>query len=758
MYAEVRRNKRVNGQREITLSFLSNQINEDFIDKIEFGWKLLFKGEWYTIIAPAYQLDGDKTSVSVDAVLSFFVDLNGHYLQDEVENKSFTPASFFSDLFTGTGYSFVLVDSLGANTFNYQRNQSKTERFLYAIDRFKGEYTIKGKVAYIYSLAGSDKDIILHDDLNIQDARVEVDASGFHTYAKGYGDLDESKEDADYELEIEYESPLISKYGKIEGPALYDGSFKHEPALHEAVKQRVENSYSISTTITPVDLTNNGYPEMQLEEGDRVYLHIDRLDLNQQVRVIEIEESFDVEGNIIDVQYTLGNESIAKRYKTQQYSTLKDFQDIIDGNKKIESSWLDEATKRAADIINGNLDSHFRYGAGEIIGINRSNPNEYMRFNTDGIGFSRNGGKDYTAAITYEGIVADAINVGTLRGILIEGVEIRGSLLQSLNSSNTYWDLDTGNLEMENATFTLGNGAIIRFDDRANQIIHTNTINGATRTSGFRVSRHLTDDTPVATVGTSNSDRLIPEEDNFFTGLIVNTYKREADGGYSSNLIGRKQRFSEYVGESGRGVIFDFRNNKIIPHNESAGNMSLGDIDRSFRHLYLNSSIQASDSLQVVQRTHNEQGFLFYTTYGNQTHIDLIGLGAGSSQWYRLGRPNRRFSYIYLANQPDVSSDERLKTDIKNNELGLEFINDVETKSFNALNKNPRDDSKRQYGIIAQQLEEVLIKNGVDVEDSSMVSKDEGGYMGVQYTQLIAPLIKSIQEIYSILKKKGMIA
>lgn len=443
---------------------MSNQINEDFIDKIEFGWKLLFKGEWYTIIAPAYQLDGDKTSVSVDAVLSFFVDLNGHYLQDEVENKSFTPASFFSDLFTGTGYSFVLIDSLGANTFNYQRNQSKTERFLYAIDRFKGEYTIKGKVAYIYSLAGSDKDIILHDDLNIQDARVEVDASGFHTYARGYGDLDESKEDADYELETEYESPLIAKYGKIEGPALYDGSFKHEPALYEAVKKRVENSYKVSTTITPVDLTNNGYPEMQLEEGDRVYLHIDRLDLNQQVRVIEIEESFDVEGNIIDVQYTLGNESIAKRYKTQQYNTLKDFQDIMNGDKKIESSWLDEAIKRAADIINGNLDSHFSYGPGEIIGINRSDPNGYMRFNTDGIGFSRDGGKTYRTAITYEGIVADAITAGTLRAILIEGVEIYGSYIEG---SRIVSKVDDNNYVEINGAMVVSKGRHQRnwFDD-----------------------------------------------------------------------------------------------------------------------------------------------------------------------------------------------------------------------------------------------------------------------------------------------------
>src|SRR5699024_9297078 len=413
--AETNRKKRVNGQREITVEFLANIVNEDFLDKIEFGWKILFDKEWYTIIAPTYKLDGDSKAVAVDAVLSFFVDMNGYYLQDSVEDKSMTPAAYFSVLFNGTPYSYVLVDNLSAYTLNYSENQIKTERFLYGIDRFKGEYKIQGKVAYIYSLVGHDKNIILHDDLNVQDASVEIDASGFHTYAKGFGDLDESKENADYELETEYLSPLSAKYGKIEGPAIYDGSYKSASSLTNAVKKQVENSYKVSTTITPIDLTNNGYPEMILEEGDRVFLHIDRLGLNQQVRVIEIDETFDAEGNITNIQYTLGNESIATRYKTQQYNTLKDFGDITSGRKKIKASWLDEAIKRAADIINGNLDSHFSYGPGEIIGINRNNPNGYMRFNTDGLGFSRDGGKTYRSAITYEGIVADAVTAGTLR-------------------------------------------------------------------------------------------------------------------------------------------------------------------------------------------------------------------------------------------------------------------------------------------------------------------------------------------------------
>src|SRR5699024_4784737 len=269
--AEVSRKKRVNGQREISLSFFYDKINESFLHDIEFGWKLLFKGEWYTITGPTYTLDGDVFNVGVDAVLSFFVDMNGHYLQDEVEDKSRRPSDFFTELFVGTGYNYVLVDNLSANTLNYQANQSKTERFLYGIDRFNAEYTIQGKQAYIHGLVGSDKDVILHDDLNRQDVSIEVDASGFHTWAKGFGDKDESKEDADYELEVEYVSPLVEKYGYIEGPAIRDGSYKHKEALTEAVKKQVENSVKISTTVTAIDLTNNGYPEMQFEEGDRVW-------------------------------------------------------------------------------------------------------------------------------------------------------------------------------------------------------------------------------------------------------------------------------------------------------------------------------------------------------------------------------------------------------------------------------------------------------------------------------------------------------
>lgn len=443
--AEVNRKRRVNGQREISLSFLYTEINKDFMGQLEFGWKVLFDGEWYTITNPGYSTDGDFLSIGVTAILSFFVDLNGYYLQNKVENKSYTPGTFFNEVFASTPYSFVLVDAFAANTMTFEDNESKTARFLYGIDRFNAEFKVQGKVVYIHQLVGYDKDVILHEDLNVNSVRMEVDASGFHTWAKGFGDLPESngEDEPEYQLEVEYRSPLIDKFGAIEGPAIKDGNYKLADSLTATVKEQVENSYTVSTEVDTVDLSNNGYPEMVFEEGDRIWLYVDRLNLNQQVRVMEVDETFDWEGNKVNASYVLGNEGIASRYKTQQYDSISNFRDIISGRKPLEYNWLPEAVKRASEIINGNQDSLFKYLAGEIIGINQSNPNGYMRFNTDGIGFSRDGGKTYQTAMTYEGIVADAITTGTLRAILIEGVEIYGSTIIS-ESGGTRTEISGG--------------------------------------------------------------------------------------------------------------------------------------------------------------------------------------------------------------------------------------------------------------------------------------------------------------------------
>src|SRR5699024_2995376 len=578
-------------------------------------------------------------------------------------------------LFEGTGYNYVLVDNLSANTLNYQANQSKTERFLYGIDRFNAEYKIQGKQAYIHGLVGSDKDVILHEDLNIQDVSIEVDASGFHTWAKGFGDKDESKEDADYELEVEYpekETPLTQKYGWIEGTAIRDGKYKKEKELKEAVKKQVENSVKISTTVTAIDLTNNGYPEMQFEEGDRVWLYVTDLKQNQQVRVVEIEETFDWEGNIIDAQYTLGNEGIAARYKSQQYNTLSDFRDIQNGKKTLEFNWLPEAIKRASDIINGNLDSHIEYHAGEIIGINKSNPNGYMRFNTDGLGFSRDGGKTYRTAITYEGIVADAITAGTLRGILIEGVEFRGGIIQSLNNSNTFWDLNSGLLEMENTEFKVDGDADMTDLSPDNRIYYERRDGSITRTSGLGVGNALNNQYPVVWMGTTGTSRsnFSPVDDRYVTGFIANTNRRTVEDGVGNSSIGELFDVRNLPVSYDYGFRFDLRGSKKVLRGLSAGNYDyeLGESDSPFNALYLRNRMYADSDLEFRNRSNTSKGWRFETSEsGNGDAITLRGLNTGSHN-YQIGsdRISSRILNIYLRHNPDVSSDERLKTSFEN--------------------------------------------------------------------------------------------
>src|SRR5699024_885560 len=71
---------------------------------------------------------------------------------------------------------------------------------------------------------------------------------------------------------------------------------------------------------------------------------------------------------------------------------------------------------------------------------------------TDGLGFSRDGGKTYRSAITYEGIVADAITTGTLRSIYIEAVEIYGSYIEGSTIISKRNDDDYIKLQGHNLT------------------------------------------------------------------------------------------------------------------------------------------------------------------------------------------------------------------------------------------------------------------------------------------------------------------
>ena len=109
-----------------------------------------------------------------------------------------------------------------------------------------------------------------------------------------------------------------------------------------------------------------------------------------------------------------------------------------------------------------------------------------------------------------------------------------------------------------------------------------------------------------------------------------------------------------------------------------------------------------------------------------------------------IGDTSNRVSVIYTSNAVNVS-DQTLKTEIEDCDLGLDFINTLQPKSYKnlqsvgvALQEGHDDYNRKHYGLIAQDLK------GGSLNDSVYGTKD--GEYSLAYNDLIAPIIKAIQE------------
>ena len=105
-----------------------------------------------------------------------------------------------------------------------------------------------------------------------------------------------------------------------------------------------------------------------------------------------------------------------------------------------------------------------------------------------------------------------------------------------------------------------------------------------------------------------------------------------------------------------------------------------------------------------------------------------------------LGLSGSRFSTVYAANGVNTS-DETLKENIKECDLGIDFIDSLKPKSYNLKDLKEDNDAygKKRYGLIAQDILQTELKD-------SVFGKKDGEY-GLSYNDLIAPMIKAIQEL-----------
>jgi hypothetical protein len=105
-----------------------------------------------------------------------------------------------------------------------------------------------------------------------------------------------------------------------------------------------------------------------------------------------------------------------------------------------------------------------------------------------------------------------------------------------------------------------------------------------------------------------------------------------------------------------------------------------------------------------------------------------------------LGSAGARWSTVYCS-ALNNSSDSRLKTSIQTCEYGLDFILALKPVSY-FKDTMPGKERPKEFGFVAQDIESIVASN------TDFISQPEGdeGFYGLRYTELLAPLVKAVQE------------
>ncbi len=113
---------------------------------------------------------------------------------------------------------------------------------------------------------------------------------------------------------------------------------------------------------------------------------------------------------------------------------------------------------------------------------------------------------------------------------------------------------------------------------------------------------------------------------------------------------------------------------------------------------------------------------------------------------FNIGSSTYRAGTVYATNSYNTS-DRNEKNTITESDLGLDFICKLKPVSYKWNQKEGEGlDTKTHYGLISQDVEDVIIETGKTLDDFGAIDKSDGDPMGLSYTEFISPLIKSIQE------------
>ena len=258
----------------------------------------------------------------------------------------------------------------------------------------------------------------------------------------------------------------------------------------------------------------------------------------------------------------------------------------------------------------------------------------------------------------------------------------------------------------EDSIVAASNGAVELYYDNSKKLeTHTNGI-VLTGVEGSGVNIYM-----YADEGDDNADKYRFAASSNGT-LYVQNY---AGAAWENNITATGNGAVELYYDNSKKLA-TLSNGVKIGGDATSSNLYMADADNGQRILHCNS---------------NQIGFL--TELGNWgSYTDDDG---------------DHFAVTYTA-----TSDQNLKKEITTTDLGLSFINKLNPVSFK-WKETAKD--KTHYGLVAQEVETVLKGEGKDETKIGFITnqvavetgKDAQKYYGLNYSELISPLIKAVQEL-----------
>lgn len=204
--------------------------------------------------------------------------------------------------------------------------------------------------------------------------------------------------------------------------------------------------------------------------------------------------------------------------------------------------------------------------------------------------------------------------------------------------------------------------------------------------------------------------------------------------------------------DGGGGTTFRFYSNGISYLDDVlvAGTLTGGIIrtSSSFPRLELN---QSTASLRM-RYSSSAEAELTNASWGAFIDGDFSVSGIATGNAYSYNIRGDAFTGTFVRGSLYSTSDERLKTDISNSSLGLDFVNSLEPVEFSWINDSSE---KKNLGVIAQQVKETLDNNHPEFSDyfvvadgSEKLPNGEAAY-GVQYNRFIPVLLNAVKELSS---------